>query len=313
LYDTISAVTISIEMEHQLIVRNYNPHDSRDAEAYERLKEGAVFAHMACRPGYCVDKDLFLAEMEDASIVGFVNVLPEMGIGRVVLECAVDRKHSLAPIVSELVHLALQRVKELGANRAHVSLNSTNAKEAEVLSGLGFREVRRYHELKLELAEASLEDGGEPGWRFGRLKPGEEARLVEIENCCFQDTWGFNPNTVDYIAWELKVKGNRPEDIILFEEKGEVVGYCWPVTDSGRDSTTGKSKGRIYMLGVRPGHRGRGLGRELLLAGLRQLRDKGSEVVEITVDSQNTVAVELYLSLGFRLADDTLWYEKVID
>jgi mycothiol synthase len=312
LYDTISAVTISIEMEHQPIVRNCNPHDARDAEACERLKEGAVFAHMACRPGYCVDNDLFLAEMEDAGIVGFMNVLPEMGIGRAVLECAVDRKHSLAPIVSELVRASLLRVKELGANRAHVSLDSTNAKEVEVLSGLGFREVRRYHELKLELAEVSLSGGDEP-WRFGRLKPGEEDRLVEIENCCFQDTWGFNPNTVDYIAWELKVKGNCPEDIILLEEKGEVVGYCWPVTDSGRDSTTGKSKGRIYMLGVRPGHRGRGLGRELLLAGLRQLRDKGSEAVEITVDSQNTAAVELYLSLGFRLADDTLWYERVID
>jgi len=295
-----------------LTVRNCNPNDPRDAEAYERLKDGAVFAHMACRPGYHVDKDLFLAEVEDAGIIGLVNLLPEMSIGRAVLECAVDRKYSLAPIVSELVNPALQRVKELGARRAHVSLSATNAKEAEVLSGLGFREVRRYHELKLELAQANLESGDEPGREFSRLNSGGEAKLVEIENCCFQGTWGFNPNTVEYIVWELKVKGNCTEDIILFEERSEVVGYCWPVVDRGRDSATGKSRGRIYMLGVHPEHRGRGLGRKLLLAGMRQLKGKGLEIVEITVDSQNVVAVGLYRSLGFEVVEDTLWYEKVI-
>jgi len=276
------------------------------------LKEGDVFAHLVGRPGYCLERDLFFAELEDVGVVGFMNVLPELGIGRVVLECAVDRKYSLAPIISEFAVLALQRAKELRAKRAHVSLNSTNAKEAEVLSDLGFREVRRYHELRLKLAEANL-GGGELDLGFCRLQPGEEAKLVEIENCCFEGTWGFNPNTVEYIAWELKVKGNCHEDIILFRERDEVVGYCWPVTDCGRDSTTGKSKGRIYMLGVRPERRNRGLGRKLLLAGLWYLRDKVREIVEITVDSQNTAAVELYSSLGFQIAEDTLWYEKVID
>ncbi|MBM4452102.1 MAG: GNAT family N-acetyltransferase, partial [Chloroflexi bacterium] len=75
---------------------------------------------------------------------------------------------------------------------------------------------------------------------------------------------------------------------------------------------TGKSRGRIYMLGVHPEHRGRGLGRKLLLAGMRQLKGKGLEVVEITVDSQNVAAVGLYRSLGFEVVEDTLWYEKVI-
>jgi len=296
-----------------LTVRNCNQSDQRDAEAYERLKDGAVFAQLVCRPGYCVDKDLFLAEMEDAGVVGLVNILPELGIGRAVLECAVDRKYSLAPILRELVHPALERVRELGARRAHVSLNATNAKEAEVLSNLGFKRVRQYHELKLELAQANLEGSDEPGGSLSRLGDGEEARLAEIENCCFENTWGFNPNTVEYVAWELKAKGNCPEDIILSEESGEVVGYCWPVVDRGREPATSKSKGRIYMLGVRPTHRGRGLGRRLLLAGMRQLKEKGLETVEITVDSQNVAAVGLYRSLGFEVVEDTLWYEKIID
>jgi len=313
LYDTISAVTISIAMEHKLVVRNCKPHDPRDVETYERLKMGATFTHLVCRPGYYVEKELFFAEMEDVGTVGFINVLPELGIGRVVLEYEVDKKFSVAPILSELVNVALWCARELGAQLTHVSLSSTAAKDAEVLLNLGFREVRHFQELRLELNQSSLYAFDELNLRFRHLKPGEEAILAEIENLCFEGSWGFNPNTVDYVAWELRVKGNSHEDIILAEENGEIIGYCWPVIDCGRDSNTGKNKGRIYMLGVRPNQRSRGLGRKIILAGLRYLQDKGREVVEITVDSQNTSALELYRSIGFQPIEKTVWYEKVIE
>ena len=66
------------------------------------------------------------------------------------------------------------------------------------------------------------------------------------------------------------------------------------------------------MLGVDPDFRNRGLGRELLRAGLSHLKSRGREIIDITVDSENEAAVKLYDSEGFRLCEETLWYEKII-
>ena len=54
------------------------------------------------------------------------------------------------------------------------------------------------------------------------------------------------------------------------------------------------------------------MGRGALLAGLDYLRNKGVAIVELTVDSENEVADNLYRSLGFTVAGGTLWYEKAV-
>jgi mycothiol synthase len=300
-------------MEHKLIVRACNPSDSADVEAYERLKTDAVFTHLICRPGYYVENGLFFAEVESAGVVGFINVLPELGIGRVVLEYAIDKKFSVAPVLSAMVDVALRNAKEIGAKLAHVSLSSTAVKDTEVLVNLGFREVRRYKELRLELN--NLKENHYEGFdlQFRHLIPGEEEKLSDIENRCFEGSWGFNPNTIDYVKWELKVKRNKYEDILLVEENGEIVGYCWLVLRSCDDSFSDKGKGRIYMLGVRPDQRGKGLGRKLILAGLRYLRERERDIIEITVDGQNTAALDLYRSIGFQSTESLVWYERIID
>jgi mycothiol synthase len=66
------------------------------------------------------------------------------------------------------------------------------------------------------------------------------------------------------------------------------------------------------MLGVDTDYRGKDLGKKLLLAGLLHLRSKGRELIDITVDSQNIVAVTLYRSMGFQLHGETVWYEKAV-
>jgi len=66
------------------------------------------------------------------------------------------------------------------------------------------------------------------------------------------------------------------------------------------------------MLGVDPDYRSKGIGRELMMAGLARLRDRGLRVAELTVDSENRTARRLYESLGFEVRANTLWYEKAV-
>ena len=55
------------------------------------------------------------------------------------------------------------------------------------------------------------------------------------------------------------------------------------------------------------------IGKKVLMAGLIHLKNKGLRVVELTVDSENQAACNLYRSAGFEVCTSSLWYEKEID
>jgi len=58
----------------------------------------------------------------------------------------------------------------------------------------------------------------------------------------------------------------------------------------------------LFGLAVKKAYRGRGLGKLLLTRSLKSLQRGGFRTVSLTVDPQNTAAVNLYISLGFRQA-----------
>lgn len=299
-------------MSKEIIVRNCRLQDANDAAAYERLKEGVVFKHLLTKPGYNAALDLFFAEAGDA-IVGFINVIPELGINRAVLDCAVNPSAELNILLQALIKPALKRTREMGAAVAHVGVPSLETAPAEVLTDMGFKPVRRFCDLQLSISETNLENADRMDLEYRYFKDGDMQLLSDIQNRCFAGEWGYNPNTVEDTAWQLKVRNNCPEDIILALDKREVIGYCWTESECGAEPSMGVPKGRIYMLGVDTLYRGKGLGRQLLLMGLSHLKKQGRELIEITVDTQNTVAIAVYQSLGFHLCRETVWYEKGLD
>jgi mycothiol synthase len=299
-------------MGHKLAVRNCRPQEKADSAAYESLKEGSVFAHLLSKPGYAADENLFFTEA-DGEIVGFINVLPELGIGRAVLDYAVSPLYEFETVIKSLIKSALKRARQLRAAVAHMGIPSTETEPAEVLSNLGFKSVRRFCGMKLNISDIDLESADRVDWTYRYFKSGDEELLSDIQNRCFAGAWGYNPNTAADTAWQLKVRNNCPEDVILALDEGEVIGYCWTESERGREPTTGENKGRIYMLGVDSRFRTRGLGRQLLRMGLLHLKNQGRELIEITVDTQNVAAVTLYNSLGFHLCSETVWYERSLD
>ena len=298
--------------DYGFTIRHCDPQDPRDCIAYEQLKRGVTFAHMAKRPNYNAGEDLYYAQVGD-EVISYVNVLPELGIERVVLDCRVSPKAGLGSVPTELFCHALEHARELGMRKAHVGLSPTDSDLAGTLSGLGFNEVRVHYELRLDLSKLVLEVAEVPGVTCCPLEAGKEGNLARIQNRSFAHTWAYNCNTVKDIRWRLEVKANSLDDVIFALCEGNVIGFCWTVPDCGQDSSTGRSKGQIYMMGVLPKHRRGGIGRRLLQAGLLHLKSKGREIIDLTVDSGNYGAVRLYYSEGFQLSDKTLWYEKIID
>ena len=172
--------------------------------------------------------------------------------------------------------------------------------------------MRRFLELRLDIAGVRWQDIDRAGFRYCHLQRGEEDKLTQIQNRSFAGTWGYNPNTVEEIIYRTNSSTCSPEDIILTYEGDKVIGYCWTEITGEGGTATGR-KGRIFMLGVDQDYRGRRVGKRALLAGLAHLKNKGLQVAELTVDSKNKVACALYQSIGFKVRASTLWYEKVIN
>ena len=303
-------------------IRNYQPADfdkylqlNSEAEKLEptghRISPRGLDEHLG-RPNYSPEQDLFLVEIA-GNLTGYLDVLPELAIGRVILNCRVHPEHRHQGIATRLLDYALDRAKELGAKVAHVEVPQDNIVAKRVLSKLGFRFVRRFLHLKIDIAKVCRQDMKQATQGCRHLQRGEEDKLTQIQNRSFAGIWGYNPNTVEAITYRINLSHCSPEDVVLMCDGDRITGYCWTeITDEG-EAASGERNGRIFMLGTDPHYRGKGVGKRVLLAGLAHLNNKGLPVAELTVDSENKVACALYRSVGFEIRTSSLWYEKVIN
>jgi mycothiol synthase len=304
------------------VIRNFRPDDfgsyvELNVQASHLAPTGHPASSQALseelgRPNYLPEQDLFIAELA-GKVIGYMDVRAELGIGRAVLDCFVHPEHRRKGLATGLFHHASRRARELGARVAHVNIPEDNVAARALLSKLGSRFARRFLNLTLELSEFHVLDEEKVALPQRHLQRGEEAELTRTQNRCFAGTWGYNPNTLEEIVYRLKLTGSSPEDVILICQGDRLAGYCWTLTSPRASAAAGAKVGRIYMLGVNPDYRGRGIGKRALLAGLAHLKSKGIQVVELTVDSQNAAACALYKSGGFRISSTSAWYEKALD
>jgi len=300
-------------------IRSYQPADFNkyvllniEAEKLEPtgrcVSPQAIAEHLG-QPNYFPEQDLFIIEIA-GNIVGYMDVTPELAIGRVILDCWVRPEHRRRGLATKLLSHATRRAKELGVKVAHVNIPQDNVVAKRMLSRLGFECVQRFLQLRLDITNVPRQDAGQAALQCRHLQPGEEDKLTQLQNRSFEGNWGYNPNTIEEIVYRTNSSHCSPRDVLLAYDGDKVIAYCW--TKTIFEAATGKRKGQISMLGVEPDYRGRGLGKRVLLAGLYHLRSQGLQVVELTVDSKNEVACALYQSVGFKVPTSSLWYEKVI-
>jgi mycothiol synthase len=93
-----------------------------------------------------------------------------------------------------------------------------------------------------------------------------------------------------------------PEGFFLAFRDGELIGFHWTKTHAA------ERLGEVYVIGLRPGAQGGGLGRALTTIGLRHLAQRGLPTAMLYVDADNTAAVSLYERLGFETHETDLMY-----
>jgi mycothiol synthase len=303
------------------IIRNYSPDDFDkylqlhvESEALE--PSGCFISAQGLKdnlrqPGFAPQKDLFVAEL-NATLVGYLGVTLEPGIQRALLEGRVHPRHRRKGIATKLFSRSMQRVKASGVRAVQVSVLENNTAAKSLLTKLEYQFIRNFFEMKLDIHNTRLPAARRDSITSRRLKQEEENLLTEIQNRCFDGTWGFNPNTTEEITCRLNMPGRSPDNVILTFLEDRLAGYCWTLINAEENAKREKKKGLIHMLGVDPDYRNREIGRAVLLNGLEDLKSKGVDIVELTVDSQNPAACSLYESVGFEIYAKTEWYEKAV-
>ena len=296
------------------IIRNYQSSDftqynrlhreTEKIEPAEQYPSSQSLCEQLRYPNYSPEENLFVAETA-TDIVGCMNVTSELQIGRAILNCLIHPEHRRQGLASTLLVPSLRRAKELGAEVAQVCIRRNNSAAQNALLRLGFSPVRHFLQMRVDITELDERETNQAALRCRYLQSGEEELLTEIQNISFAGSWGYHPNTVEEITFRLGLSQCSHHDVVLANDDSRISGYCWT-------SLTSKGEGQIYMIGVNPDFQGQGVGRRLLLAGLSRLRSQGCPVAELTVDSQNKAACDLYQSTGFTVRDNILWYEKAV-
>jgi len=145
-------------------------------------------------------------------------------------------------------------------------------------------------------------DGTPPaGFALRRYRGGEadDAAWRRLNREAYEGTSEYT----DLCAAELSSVKREPRfHLWIAEQDGEPVGLCHTKEFSGESY--------VNSLVVTPRCRGRGLGRALLLAGMRTLREQSPGEIRLNVRADNAHAVALYESVGFVVNDEILELRK---
>ncbi|MEV0413825.1 mycothiol synthase [Streptomyces sp. NPDC050448] len=93
-----------------------------------------------------------------------------------------------------------------------------------------------------------------------------------------------------------------PKGFFLAEREGELIGFHWTKVHAE------ERLGEVYVLGVRPGAQGGGLGKALTAIGLHHLAGAGLPTAMLYVDADNPAALAVYEGLGFSTHEVDLMY-----
>lgn len=174
---------------------------------------------------------------------------------------------------------------------------------AQVLGLTLFRELRQMRRpLKdLELPEPVLPEGV----RVRTFVPGQDDADWLAVNA---EAFAHHPEQGSLTQRDLDDRKAEPwfdpQGFFLAEREsdGRLIGFHWTKVHQE------EQLGEVYVLGVRPGSQGGGLGKALTLIGLRHLAAQGLPTAMLYVDADNKAAVSVYERLGFTTYETDLMY-----
>lgn len=255
-------------------------------------------------------------------VVGYGHLDPTDAVSGPSAELVVDPDRRRAGLGTALVH-ALERESP---GRIRLWAHGTRPDARRLATALGYVVGRELWQLRRGLPPAGPGDGpGDPGDDPGdlprpELPPGVTVRtfddadvddLLELNADAFADHPEQGSWTEADLAARMSEPWFDPEGLFLAADgTGRLLAFHWTKVHGDAHRHGHGPLGEVYVVGVSPRARGRGLGRAMTLVGLHYLRRRGLTEVMLYVDADNPAALRTYTALGFRHHDTDLQFTQ---
>jgi mycothiol synthase len=221
------------------------------------------------------------AVLNDGSLAGYAQVGRD-GTAELVVHPDQRRKG--------VGRMLLDRILSLGA--ARVWAHGDHPGAAALASAGGLTRTRSLWQMRRPLKDLLPEPVLPAGVTIRSFEPGDESGWLAVNAAAFADHPEQGRWTMTDLSQRLAEPWFDPAGLFVAFRGERMVGFHWTKVER-------PDEGEVYVLGVDPAEQGTGLGRALLLIGLRRLRDRGLGQVTLYVEESNVGARRLYSSMGF--------------
>jgi mycothiol synthase len=267
-----------------------------DAEAVDHMKALNEAAVLRLRRRHPTTQHLLVSEGED--LLGYAQL--ESGTEWSAGQLVVSPDHRRRGIGS----LLLQRLIMESSSPLRVwAMGDTPAARA-LAATAGMVPRRELLIMERQLDDEVPEPVMPPGVQIRTFVPGQdEQEWLRVNAAAFADHPEQALIDSDDLADRMAESWFDPNGFFVATINDTMVGFHW--TKQHQDQL-----GEVYVLGIAPSAAGGGLGKALLLTGLRSLQERGSTRVELYVEADNRAAIELYLSYGFATVSRDVMYAQ---
>jgi mycothiol synthase len=253
-------------------------------------------------------QDTFASEPPVVAIAGSGDVITSVAIATRsnegwTLEVVSEHDHSFPP-PREVTNTVVRGILQLLTAQSNLRLTwwarAHDPWVEHLASGLGFSEHRRLHQMRLPLTPDVANEfrNSAASTRAFRFNADEDAWLA-VNNSAFASHEEQGGWSREQLARRLNAPWFEAEDVRLHPIDGKVNAFCW--TKRHAASLHEPDLGEIYAIAVNPSQAGKGLGKQMVMAGFSHLADTGITIGMLYVDADNSAAMALYESIGMEV------------
>jgi mycothiol synthase len=310
-------------MEDSFTIRHYVPETDlsslsrllTETESIDRDGEDTSEEYLRAAlawPNYRPAEDVWVVEL-GGKLVGY-GVALERPSQQCTIYVVVHPSQRRKGLGTQLLALTLNRAHEVGSKNILIYANEQNSASNLFLTHRNFQQVGSSGSLKLDSGVETLPAEFPKGFTLKRYSAvNDPLILLKALNECYLGMWGHghndNPTEEERNSPRFLKYYNTDDILLLFDEKKSIFGIC-SLKSQGKRDGNGELSDLLDGPGIVQEFREQGYQRQMVLAGIGHLRQRGKRSITLEFWGDNENALNIYCSIGFVMVNRSVAYHK---